>query len=226
MGLLKTLDIGHGYTADGGRTFPFRGKGIGMMPMLPEVFTAIPDGRFLINFKSRRTEEGEALARMLRESPAFRQAAFAVYGGGEPTAAAMEGIDDLPGFSASGMKACLVNYLLLGWSGHVPLECRNTLVTVPVNYAFLLWGWPERFHQRMRDAGSDVILMGPYAAGDVGTSGIDEPKDWDLVPDGFPGYVWTNRIEEAAAQLDRRGFCDREPAPRACDSDGMDVTGG
>ena len=34
MAELKQLDIGYGYTADGGKTFPFRGKGIGLMPEL------------------------------------------------------------------------------------------------------------------------------------------------------------------------------------------------
>ena len=34
MAELKALDIGHGYTAACGRTFPFRGKGIGAVPML------------------------------------------------------------------------------------------------------------------------------------------------------------------------------------------------
>ena len=34
MAELKQLDIGYGYTADGGKTFPFRGKGVGLMPTL------------------------------------------------------------------------------------------------------------------------------------------------------------------------------------------------
>jgi glycerophosphoryl diester phosphodiesterase len=55
---LKSLDIGHGYTADGGKTFPFRGKGIGLMPTLREVLAAFPDRRFLINIKSDDPEEG------------------------------------------------------------------------------------------------------------------------------------------------------------------------
>ena len=42
MAYLKKLDIGHGYTADGGKTFPFRGKGIGLMPTLAEVLEAFP----------------------------------------------------------------------------------------------------------------------------------------------------------------------------------------
>jgi glycerophosphoryl diester phosphodiesterase len=43
---LKQLDIGHGYTADGGKTFPFRGKGVGQMPDLEDVLAALPEGRF------------------------------------------------------------------------------------------------------------------------------------------------------------------------------------
>ena len=38
MAELKKLDVGYGYTADEGKTYPFRGKGVGMMPELSEVF--------------------------------------------------------------------------------------------------------------------------------------------------------------------------------------------
>jgi glycerophosphoryl diester phosphodiesterase len=44
MTSLKKLDIGYGYTADGGKTYPFRGKAIGLMPTLTEVLQAFPDG--------------------------------------------------------------------------------------------------------------------------------------------------------------------------------------
>ena len=46
MASLKRLDIGYGYTADGGRTFPFRGKGVGLMPTLGEVLSAFPSSAF------------------------------------------------------------------------------------------------------------------------------------------------------------------------------------
>src|SRR5690606_6851428 len=32
MAYLKTLDVGYGYTADDGRSFPLRGTGVGMIP--------------------------------------------------------------------------------------------------------------------------------------------------------------------------------------------------
>jgi len=34
---LKAIDVGYGYTADSGQTFPLRGKGIGLMPTLADV---------------------------------------------------------------------------------------------------------------------------------------------------------------------------------------------
>ena len=204
MRALKTLDIGYGYTADGGRTFPFRGKGIGLMPTLTEVFDALPDGRFLVNFKSRRREEGEALAALLNANPAYRRQVVAVYGGGEPTEAAMALVEGLPGYSAASAKSCLLNYLATGWSGHVPASCRDRLVPVPANWSFLLWGWPERFHARMQAHGSEVIIMGDYAAGDAGTSGIDDAGDLAKVPRDFPGYLWTNEIDRMPALLEAR----------------------
>src|SRR5207248_7119045 len=84
MAKLKMLDIGYGYTADGGKTFPFRGKGIGMMPTLTEVLAAFPEQRLLINVKSRDPSEGDKLAAVLNKLPAARRAQIMVYGGDEP----------------------------------------------------------------------------------------------------------------------------------------------
>ena len=58
MAELKRLDIGYGYTSDGGKSFPFRGKGVGMMPTLDEVLASFPDKRLLVNVKSRGPSEG------------------------------------------------------------------------------------------------------------------------------------------------------------------------
>ncbi|PIO96939.1 glycerophosphodiester phosphodiesterase family protein [Pleomorphomonas carboxyditropha] len=190
---LKTLDVGYGYTADGGKTFPLRGKGVGLMPRLDEVYAAFPDRSFLVNFKSRRTEEGEALAALINIDPKVRAATFGVYGGEEPTRAAEAAVTGLKGFDKSSLKACLVAYEAYGWTGFLPGACRNTLVALPIDIAPYVWGWPNRFMKRMRDAGSDVILVGPYG-GDF-TTGIDTPELAAKIPPGFDGYVWTNRIE-------------------------------
>src|SRR5688500_11729197 len=64
---LKALDIGYGYTADGGKSYPFRGKGVGLVPSLDEVLAAFADKRLLIDIKSNEPADGEQLARRLEQ---------------------------------------------------------------------------------------------------------------------------------------------------------------
>jgi glycerophosphoryl diester phosphodiesterase len=45
---LKTLDVRFGYTADDGKSFPLRGRGVGLMPSLEEALTAHPKSRFTV----------------------------------------------------------------------------------------------------------------------------------------------------------------------------------
>lgn len=207
MAALKQLDVGYGYTADGGKTFPFRGKGVGLMPRLEEVFAAFPDKKFLINYKSRRKEEGTALAVLLEKNPAWRKQVFGVYGGLVPTREAQRLVAGLRGYDKKSVKSCLLKYLALGWSSYVPHVCRNAIVPVPKNLGWLLWGWPHKFTRRMQAAGSDVILLGPYKGGGF-SSGVDTLEMLKTVPQNFNGYIWTNRIEliapAARKELDKR----------------------
>lgn len=59
---LKQLDVGYGYTADEGKSHPFRGKGKGLMPSLTEVLTKFPNHSLLIHIKSEHDTDGELLA--------------------------------------------------------------------------------------------------------------------------------------------------------------------
>lgn len=195
MAYLKTLDIGYGYTADGGATYPLRGSGVGQMPELREVLSAMPDRQFLVNFKSREIREGDMLAALLTEHPEWRSAIWGAYGGDEPTYRAAELMDGLAVWSRRGLMDCLLQYEALGWTGYMPEACRNTKVMLPLNIAPFVWGWPNLFLERIGNAGSEVILLGPFGAGDPGTAGIDTLEQLAQVPDAFDGYLWTNRIE-------------------------------
>lgn len=195
MADLKALDIGFGYTADGGATYPFRGMGVGLMPELREIFSAMPGQEFLINFKSREAREGDMLAELVTANPQWRELVWGAYGGDEPTYRAAEQLNGLNVWSRRGLVDCLSQYVLLGWSGIVPGACQNTKVMIPVNLAPWLWGWPDLMLHRLADAGSEVILLGPYSSGDPGTAGIDDLDTLKAVPDSFSGYIWTNRIE-------------------------------
>lgn len=199
MSYLKTLDLGYGHTADNGASYPLRGTAVGAMPTLVEVFEANLGGQYLVNFKSNRKSEGLALAKLL-EKAEYRQQVFAVYGGAPPTRQSKNLIEGLAGFDRQSLKSCLLSYLFLGWSGYVPSECQTGLIAIPANYAPWLWGWPHKFTSRMNNAGTSVILWGPYD-GSGYSSGIDQTEELALVPAHFDGYVWSNKVESIGPLL-------------------------
>ena len=55
---------------------------------------------------------------------------------------------------------------------------------VPLNVAPWLWGWPDKFMQRMDAAGVDVFVIGPYD-GSFGTSGIDDLEQFARSAEGL-----------------------------------------
>jgi glycerophosphoryl diester phosphodiesterase len=63
---LKRLDAGYRWTADGGRSFPFRGQGV-TVPTLREVFAALPSMRFNIEPKQSDPPIVAPLCRLIRE---------------------------------------------------------------------------------------------------------------------------------------------------------------
>lgn len=191
MTLLRGLDLGHGYTSDG-ESFPLRGTARGQMPTLAEVLSD-GSGPYLINFKSRRAEEGAALAELLSAGDHDAQV-FGVYGGAPPTRAALAARPGLRGYDRPALKACVIRYALLGWSGYVPEACRDRLIALPLNVAPWLWGWPHRLTARMATHGTTVILLGPLD-GSGFSSGIDDEQMLARVPDRLDAYLWTNRIE-------------------------------
>jgi glycerophosphoryl diester phosphodiesterase len=172
------------------------------MPELTEVFEAFPNGKFLVNYKSRRAEEGTALAALLAARPEFRAQVYGVYGGYEPTRTAIGAIPHLRGYDRESLKACIVRYAALGWSGYVPEACRKTILALPSNIARWMWGWPHRFTSRMQAHGTDVILLGPWSGG--ASAGIDAEHELGLVPERFAGMVWTNRTEMMARAIKTR----------------------
>ncbi len=200
---LKALDIGYGYTADGGRTFPFRGKGVGLMPTLDDVLAAFPDKHFLINIKSDDLEEGRLLAAKLAPLAAERRALIWIYGGGRAIDAFAADAPDIKVLGTDAAKKCLIRYELLGWLGMVPKECRNTLFMLPVNYARSAWGFPSRLATRLAAYDTTIVLLGAYD-GSGFSSGIDTVGELDAVPAHFDGMLWTNRIDRIGPALAAR----------------------
>ncbi|TCL75159.1 glycerophosphoryl diester phosphodiesterase [Hydrogenispora ethanolica] len=198
---LKALDIGYGYTADNGKTYPFRGKGIGLLPTLPEVLARFPERAFLIHIKSNDPAEGRLLARYLKTLPPPRRARLAVYGGDQPIAALQRGLPELRVMSRASLIRSLLSYMALGWTGYVPAACRDTEIHLPVKFAHWLWGWPNRFLERMAAANTRVIVV---AGSGEFSEGFDTPESLKQLPPDYWGGIWTNRID-CIAPLFRTG---------------------
>jgi glycerophosphoryl diester phosphodiesterase len=198
---LQRLDIGYGYTADGGKSFPFRGKGVGLMPSLDQVMATFPGKRFLINIKSNDPDEGDLLADRLLQLPHEQLTKLMAYGGDQPMQRLRARIPAMQMMSRQSLTRCGLRYIAVGWSGYIPEACKNTIVLVPVNLSWLMWGWPNLFLERMRSAGSEVFAIGPVSAGDVGAAGVDSEDDLAHLPKDYGGGIWTNRIESIAANV-------------------------
>ncbi|WP_284236817.1 glycerophosphodiester phosphodiesterase family protein [Paenibacillus glycanilyticus] len=206
MEQLKQLDIGYGYTADGGNSYPFRGKGVGLMPSLTEVLDYFPDHSLLIDVKSNDPEEGKLLASFLSQLPEERRNKLAVYGGDEPIAALKEALPDMRVMSKATMKKCLIPYIAAGWSGYMPAACKHTEIHIPEKIAPFLWGWPDKFMERMEQADNLVVLVG--GDGSEFSSGFDSKEDLERLPKGYSGVIWTNRIDRIAPLYNRQNNSD------------------
>lgn len=194
MAELKDLDIGYGYTADKGQTYPFRGKGLGLMPELAEVFSAFPGKELLINVKDGDVETYQVLwtdylSRMTKDQLSL----ITVYGDDDGIDYLREQSPDLRLLSMRMMKKALLKYELLGFTGYIPKELHNMELHLPLKYAKFLWGWPNKFVKRMESVNTRVVIV----LGDGKWSeGFDTEESLEAIPKGYKGYIWTNRIDK------------------------------
>ncbi|MFN2099244.1 glycerophosphodiester phosphodiesterase family protein [Altererythrobacter sp. MF3-039] len=188
---LKALDIGHGYSADGGETFPFRGKAVGMMPSLEELIRAMPKrARIMFNFKSGDVSEADLLANKLNSlgrDPVEHRDAF--YGHEAPVSRIKEHFPEVWAWRPEKARACSEDYVLLGWTGILPQSCRGGTLIIPLNYQWAFWGWPNRVIARMEEHGGQIIVTAPYERGEA-NQGLTFPEQLGEIPSSFNGYVW------------------------------------
>ncbi|MEM8486078.1 MAG: glycerophosphodiester phosphodiesterase family protein [Bacteroidota bacterium] len=200
MTALRQLDIGFGYTADGGETWPFRGKAQGMMPSMTEVLTTFPVNNFVIDIKSNDPEEGKLLAKRIAALEASYQGELILTGGPLAVAAVQVQHPDLRAVTRSQLKACVIKYFALGWTGYVPAACRQSMLLLPANVAPWMWGWPHRFARRMHNVGTDIALIGPYDGGGF-SQGFDDVDALKQLPTDYAGGIWTDRIDLISTAL-------------------------
>lgn len=181
---LQDLDLGYGYTADGGATFPLRGHGAGLMPTLPEVLAAFPNTRFILDDKDGDAATRALIGTYLASLPASDQARLAYWGAAYPELQARA-----PGVrpylsTRSQLRACLGNYLAMLVTGSLPDACRHQGIGIPYAELGRLPGWPHLILARAHQAGVPVFI-----------TDVDTPEQLATVAALPIDGIQTNRIE-------------------------------
>jgi len=198
---IKKLDAGYGYTADGGKTFPLRGR-VGAIPTVEEVMRTAPVQGLLFHFKTRDPSDADALAAAIARSGSPLHDKISFYGPKVVLDRMRRHAPKAWMFDPADTKACGVDYMKWGWAGIVPDSCRGATTMVPLNYQWAIWGWPNRFLARMAGAEAKTIVMGPLENDDAPV-GIETPEQLGKVPKSFKGYLWVEDIYKIGPALGR-----------------------
>ena len=183
---LKKLDVGYGYTPDGGKTYPLRGSGVGMMPTLEEVLAAFPDRKLIVHQKDTSIRTVEILAAIADKLPEEQRKRLYWYGAPLPYAKlrqlAPAVTKQFP--FPSEMRECAKSELSRLGFGELPLACHLSSMGIPARYLWLVPGWPNDF------LGKSAAAHVPFYVTEVDSA--EEAKKLGQLPiDG----IMTNRIE-------------------------------
>lgn len=200
---LKKLDVGYGYSADGGKTFPWRGKGIGKIPTVEEALASETYKPFLFNFKSDDPKEADQLFAILKaagrdsltEGDGF-------YGADAPVQRMKALIPGIWAWSKQSVKACATDYAWMGWFGITPDSCIDSTLIVPLDYQWAIAGWPNRTTARMEKVGARTMVIGPMNPNEA-TRGLTYGDQLGDIPTNFNGYVMVEDISKVGPALIR-----------------------
>jgi glycerophosphoryl diester phosphodiesterase len=187
LAALQRLDLGYGYTADGGATFPLRGTGVGMLPALPDVLAAFPGEQLVIDDKDGDGETAALLADYLATLPREDRARLSYWGGDASFALIREGAPEVQRYIAGRreVRACLGDYLFrMLFTGQLPERCRETIIGIPYGLLPAIPGWPNLILARAHQAGALVVV-----------TDVDSPEQLAAIA-GLPlDGIQTHRIE-------------------------------
>lgn len=199
MTYLKSLDAGFGYTHDG-KNFPFRAKYIGAIPDFEEVLGLLaryPSKKILVNQKDQSEHTVNTFLRITKNYPEGirKRIHFPRYFKAKELNSL--GVPDAI-YQSGKAKKCFKKYVLKGWFGRIPEACKNISFFVPQRETLkrlssklpawpvtsVLWGWPDKFIERMHSVGSKVYI-----------SQVDSIEDLQKYNDFKFDGIMTNRIE-------------------------------
>lgn len=200
---LKQLDVGHGYSADGGKSYPLRGKGVGKIPTVEEALAAESYKPFLFRFNSQDAAEADQLAAILKTAgrdPVKEGDGF--HGAEAPTRRMRELFPAAWTWTMPEAKACTRDYAWMGWLGMTPDSCSNGTLAVPLDQQWMMAGWPNRTIARMEAVGARIMITGPMDEDESGR-GLTYGAQLAEIPSSYNGYVMVEDILKVGPALVR-----------------------
>jgi hypothetical protein len=124
------------------------------------------------------------------------------FGDAKGVAAIKAGLPGAKGFAIVDARACTSAYRGSGWYGSVPAGCRGgTMLLSMDDLGFTLWGWPNRFLARMKDAGTEVIIAQSVEGNTI--TGLQRPEQYGDIASSFNGTIVIDNIAELGPALRR-----------------------
>jgi glycerophosphoryl diester phosphodiesterase len=124
---LERVDAGYGFSPDGGRTHPFRGRGV-RVPRLVEVLTAFPEARINLEVKQAEPPIAEEVVRLIHRAKAEQrvllaaedEAILAELRALDPATALGSSLEDVVAFVRAGAEGRLREFRPRGHALQVP----------------------------------------------------------------------------------------------------------
>jgi glycerophosphoryl diester phosphodiesterase len=192
---LKKLDIGYGYTPDNGKTYPFRGKFVGMMPTLDEVMQEFPDRKFLVDQKDQFETTVNLLADLLKKYPSQQRRNIYFFSGDEQYELLKQEVPEVQKIfpTRKELKDCIPPYLAMLFSGSISKSCGKYALGIPTRYLKYTPGWSSGlFLVKAREAGLKIYVIE-----------VDTKEDLQQVQNLPLDGIVTNRIELIGPLLKR-----------------------
>ncbi|MEQ1498457.1 MAG: glycerophosphodiester phosphodiesterase family protein [Novosphingobium sp.] len=191
---LKAIDAGHGYSADGGKSFPLRGMGIGYVPTLEETLSALPTEPILFNLGGQdQALSARLIDALLAAGRKVEDLGDGFMGSEAAIAPIRQRFPKSWAFSMEAARACTSAYQLQGWLGLTPASCKGGTILVPLNRQWQFAGWPNRLIARMAAVGGHIVVTGPASDG-AEPRGLDLPEQIGQVPASFNSHIWVSDL--------------------------------
>ncbi len=182
---LKTLDIGYGYTSDG-KTFPFRGEGIGKIMTLSELLTKFHNKKFLIDNKNgNNLKTAQLIVDTLISLPENQQKLIYLWTQDIAFKYVNERVPLIKRLvlPRKNLKRFFKSYIFTLGMNRLE-QYKNEGIGLPGKYVNYIWGWPNRFLGKLYNADMKFYIY-------INT--ITEAKNFDNIP--INGII-TDHIED------------------------------